>query len=127
MYKQGTISHLAYKQYRNHLTFLIRTAKRNYYNQIFCNFRNNTKIIWKTINELKGKKRLRTNITTLNHNDLILDKPEDIAEAFNEYFCNIAPKLNSKLPPATRNPSEYLQGNYTGSMLILPITVNKVS
>ena len=71
MYKQGTISHLAYKQYRNHFTSLIRIAKRNYYNQIFSSFRNNTKIIWKTINELKGKKRIRTNITTLNHNDLI--------------------------------------------------------
>ena len=124
MYKQGTISHFVYKQYRNLLTFLIRTAKQNYYNQIFCSFRNNTKKIWKTINEMRGKKRLKTKITTLNHNNLILDKPEDIAEAFNEHFSNIAPKLNSKLPPATRNPCEYMQGNYAGSMLILPVTVN---
>ena len=122
MHKLGTISHNYYKRYRNNLTQVIRLAKSNHYRQIFCNFRNNTKKIWQTINEIRNNKHVKNNVSTLQHNNLTLDNPSDIAEAFNNYFCNIAPELNSKLPKTNRNPVHYLKGNFPNSMLFPIIT-----
>ena len=120
MHKLGTISHNYYKRYRNNLTHIIRVAKSNHYRRIFCNFRNNTKKIWQTINEIRNNKHLKDNVTTMQHNNITLNNPTDIAEAFNNYFCNIAPELNSKLPQTNRNPVHYLKGNFLNSM-VLPI------
>ena len=58
----------------------------------------------------------------MQHNDTILDNPTDIAEAFNDYFCNIAPELDKKLPKTDRNPIHYLKGNYINSMLVPTVT-----
>ena len=122
MHKQGLVSHNHYKLYRNNLTRITRVAKSNHYRQIFCNFKNNTKKIWQTINEIRNNKHSKHNVTTLKLNDTTLDKPMDIAEAFNNYFCNIAPELDSKLPKTDRNPIHYLKGNYINSMLLPTVT-----
>ena len=122
MHKLGTISFNYYKHYRNNLTQVIRVAKSNHYRQIFCNFRNNTKKIWQTINEIRNNKHVKQNVTSLQHNNLILDNPIDIAETFNNYFCNIAPELNTKLPKSNINPAHYLKGNFLNSMQLPIIT-----
>lgn len=49
-----------------------------------------------------------------NHN---LDNPCAIAEAYNDYFGNIAPELNSKLPRSNRNPVNYFANNFLNSLL----------
>lgn len=119
-YKLGIITHNHFKQYRNTLTQVIRFAKINYYRQIFSNFRNNTKKIWQTINELKGNTYNKNSINTLHYKDSILSNPLEISEAFSSYFSNIAPELDSKLPQSNKNPKDYLKGNYPNSM-VLPI------
>ena len=124
MYKLGTVTHNFYKQYRNNLTQVIRAAKSNHYHRIFCNFKNDTKKIWKTINELRNSKLSKNNLTSLQYNDNIFDNPKDIAEAFNNYFCNIAPELNSKLPKSPKNPVHYLKGNYPNSMILPAISTH---
>ena len=122
MFKLGTVTHNYYKQYRNNLTQVIRAVKYNHYHKIFCNFKNNTKKIWQTINELRNSKQSKNTITSLHHNDNIYDNPKDIAEAFNTHFCNIAPELNSKLPNSNINPVHYLKGNFINSMMIPTIS-----
>lgn len=67
MYRLGIISHDIFKQFRNKLTQVIRTAKTNHYPQIFTNFRHNTKKIWQTINELKGNTYKTAAIKTLQY------------------------------------------------------------
>lgn len=120
MYKMGIISHVYYKQYRNNLTQVIRAAKCNYYLNIFYNFRNNTKKVWKTINEIKGNTSIKSNTKTLHYNNTVFDNPKDISEAFSKYFSNIAPQLDNNLPQSNNNLHDYLQGDYPNSML-LPI------
>ena len=121
-YKLGLITHSFYKHYRNHVTKLIKEAKSNYYHQIFCNFRNNTKIIWKTINEIRNNSNLKHNKTTLQYNNSTLDKPLDIAEVFNNYFCRIASELSDRLPNSHINPTHYLKNNFQNSMLLPAIS-----
>ena len=120
MYKLGTVSHDTFKQYRNILTQAVRSAKTNYYRQIFVNFKNNTKKIWQTINELKGNTRNRNTTNTLFYGNTLFKHPSDIAEAFNHYFSRIAIDLDNNLPYSCTNPKNYLKGNYPNSM-VLPI------
>ena len=117
MYKLGTVSHETFKQYRNYLTQIIRTAKINHYFQIFTNFRNNTKKIWQAINELKGNTNKVNNTKSLQYNNSILNDPSDISEAFSRYFSTIAPELDSKLPINNIEPKNYLKGNFLNSMM----------
>ena len=86
MYKLGTIPHDTFKQYRNVLTQVVRSAKTNYYRQIFMNFKNNTKKIWQTINELKGNSRKRNTTNSLFYDNTLFKHPTDISEAFSKYF-----------------------------------------
>ena len=49
----GTTENLAqYKVYRNKLTHLKELSKRNYFKIIINTYKNDTKLLWKTINDI---------------------------------------------------------------------------
>ena len=122
-FQLGIVDHDLYKNYRNYLNNLIKSTKKHYYLQKFSDFRLNTKKIWKTINELTNAKT-KTNTTTesINYNNQIKNTPQEISEAFNDYFSMIAPELASKLPPTAITHISYLRGNYPHSMVMPIIT-----
>lgn len=127
MYKLGIVSHHIFKQYRNQLTQVVRSAKTNYYRQIFINFKNNTKKIWQAINELKGNFQNKDTIKTLQYDNKVLSDPLDISHAFSNYFSKIAPDLESKLPHSNKNPLDYLKENYPNSMVVPIITTYEMN
>ena len=102
----------------------IRLAKSNYYSKIFSDFKNNTKKIWKTINELKGNIHKRNTIRIIEFDGINHNNSSDIAEAFNHYFINIASQLDQKLSKSCRHPNSYLTGNYPLSMVVPIITTS---
>ena len=121
MHKLGRVNHNTYTQYRNHVTHIVRVAKANYYTNIFRNFKNDTKKIWQTINELSGRQASRTTVPTLTHKYVLHNNSDQIAEAFNEHFSETAMKLNNALPPANRDATVYLQGSYPNFMCVPPV------
>ncbi len=62
-----------------------------------------------------SKNSLKIGTTTLS-------KPFDIAEAFSNYFSNIAPHLNNQLPNSNINPNSYLEGDFPQSMVVPNLT-----
>ena len=125
-YKLGIITFEFYKKFRNNLNNIIKQAKKNYYLQRFSNFKLSTKKLWETINELSNTSPKKQDTThSVIHNDVILDTPINISEAFNEYFTNIAPELANKLPPKVTTHDSYLSGNYPNSMAIPPVTTHE--
>ena len=116
-FKIGIISGNYYKTYRNILNKTIKNAKTQYYMNIFTNFKNNTRKIWITINQL-GNNIKTTNIDHISYNNNMLTNKIDIAEAFNDYYVNIAPELDQNIPPSNTDPLSYLQGNYLASMAV---------
>ncbi|CAB4014726.1 Hypothetical predicted protein [Paramuricea clavata] len=54
--------------------------------------------MWKTINQLTNKKLKTTNINELVIDQKIITKPDQIADAMNNYFNEIVPALASSLP-----------------------------
>lgn len=127
MYKLGTVSYNYFKQYRNQLTQAIRYAKASHYRLIFTNFKNNTKKIWQTINELKGNFHNIDTIKSLQYDNKILNDPSDISQAFSNYFSRIAPDLDTNLPSSNKNPRDYLKGNYPNSMVLPIITTHEMN
>jgi len=64
-------------------------------------FRVNTRKIWETINELRNNKTEKDSTTlSILHNKQIKNTLEQISDAFNDYFSNVAPELASKLSSA---------------------------
>ena len=77
----------AFKQQRKHVKFLVRQAKKNYFNSIVKANSNNVVSIWKAINSLNNKS-LHKQSSTAN-----FFSPKD----FNDHFLSIADNLSDNM------------------------------
>lgn len=70
-----------YRQYRNNLTKLLRTAKNSYYRNSLKDNQGNPTIHWRTINSLLGR------TSKSSSHEIFLDSPcSNVSNAFNEHF-----------------------------------------
>jgi hypothetical protein len=93
-----------YKTYRNLYNTLIRTSKKNYFEQQLTFHQSNSKKTWELINlaiKRPGKNKLVSSFLNIDGN--IISKPTEVAEKFNTFFVNIATEIESKIPPAIPN------------------------
>ena len=120
-FKIGIVTERQFKDYRNTLNALIKETKKSYYINIFTDYRNDTRKIWNTINEFYKKKNTTENPTFITVDDMNINDPILISEAFNKFYTNIAPKLEQNLPPSTDNPLHFIRGDYPFSMTVPPI------
>ena len=125
-FKIGAIDETYYKNSRNTLNAIIKHAKTSYYMALFSNFRNDTRKIWNAINKLKSNFK-ENDLNSISYNNRILNRPPEIAEAFNEFYTNIAPNMERDLPASDINPIDFLQGDYPQSMLVPPVSPHDVS
>ena len=100
---QSAIRH--FKSYRNTLTHVKELAKKQYFNNQVQNARHNSKLVWKTINDLVRYKKIRSqDITGLEfENDKIIENDSEISKAFNDYFATIGSNLANKIPEPSTN------------------------
>lgn len=115
------------KKYRNYLNTLIKSTKRNYCLRRFSDFRVNTRKIWETIHELSNNKTKKNSTTNSVFYNQIIDAPEQISDAFNDCFSNVAPELASKLPSTQISHKSFLRGNYPNSMAIVITHIDTVN
>ena len=106
-----------YKHYRNHLNNIIRSSKRDYFLNYFERYKNNIRKIWQKINEFKETPKSKRQQKILIDNTLTTDD-NSIADAFNKFYTNIGPSLDSKIPHPARDPLSYLRGNYPHSFAV---------
>ena len=66
-----------YKKYKNKLSHVIKTAKKNYYENEFLKYKNDIKMTWQTINKVLNRNKNREKFKS-EHTD-----PIDIANKFN--------------------------------------------
>ena len=80
-----------YRMWRNKVTKLIREAKTKYYQKVIDE---NQKVgdIWKCLKELVSKNSCNGS-HSLNINGQTFEKETDIANAFHEFFLNLAKRL----------------------------------
>ena len=100
---------LKYKKYKNKLTYLLRIAKKRYYETQIDKNKDNIKFTWKILNSLINRTKKKTlSYPQLHDNGQDITNPEEIANKFCQYFTSIGPNLASKIPPASKSFKEFI-------------------
>ena len=87
----------------------LKKAKSHYIRKSIEENKHNTKQVWKSINQLIGKRSKTTHITVLKtDNDQIITDRTEIAETVNTYFTNIEPDLSSQVPTTNITADVYM-------------------
>lgn len=87
-----------YKYYRTRLTALKRDAQAKYYKDRFEKCQGDLKKCWKVVNEMRHKKRSISFPNYIEVNQQLITDRRAIVNQFNDYFVNIAKKLNDSKP-----------------------------
>ena len=120
--KLGTVNYDEYREYRNKLTSVIRTAKYNYFKNSFRNCISDTRQTWKLIKRLLGQQKFTPMIKRFLVEGREITDSSEIAEEFNNYFVNIADKLDAQLPKVDISPLSYINVDVCSSLFLKPIT-----
>ena len=92
---RGTINKADYTYFSNHLTTLLRRAKRLYYYKLFLRVGIDSSKLWMHINNILGN-RTKTSMVSLKVNDVAL-VGTDMVNYANSYFVNIAGNITNDL------------------------------
>ena len=116
----------AYRLFRNRVTREIKNSKKNYYNSYFETCKNDMKKTWKGIRELINSNSKNNKISQLTDNDKIINDPLDIANKFNDFFTNVGPSLENKIPKSYKSPSFFLKDRNLNNFLLNPTTPEEI-
>ena len=80
---------------RNKVNMEMRHTKSNFFHDKIndCSKSIDPKKTWTVINSLLGKNNKSNNVSELSVNENVISDSKDLAEAFNDYFITIGPKL----------------------------------
>ena len=93
-----------YKTERNRVNVAMRRTKKAYFHDKIkeCSQCWNVKKSWNLINTLLNRNKKATNVNELHIYDSVVVDDKQIADAFNEYFVQIGPKLAAEVSDLTR-------------------------
>ena len=97
-----------YKNYRSKLRNLIRVSEINYFKSKFTNSCGDIKKAWSVINSIRCKKKSTKFPSFSDVNGTIITSRRSICSEFNNYFVNVADKLN-KSKYTTIQPHDFKQ------------------
>ena len=103
--------HKTFTDYRRNLKHIIERAKSSYYCTKINEHEGDMKKTWSIINELRGKQKTTIKPQFVIDNQRIIER-RIIANKFNDYFVNIATKMNdeaynSNKPRDSNSSTEY--------------------
>ena len=118
------ILHQEYKTYRNSLSTLLKQRRKFYYNNYFRNNIYNIKDTWKGVKSIISSNTKESGYPKIiiNNKGEYLTNPNDIANQFNNFFCSIAPTLQSNIKPHFKSFHHYLTAPCKESFLTSPCT-----
>ena len=108
-----------YKRYKNKLTFLLRNAKKHYYEGKIEIAKTNVNDTWTIVNEVvNGKIKLSKKPPhSLKINNQDVSNPVQIANhLICDYFTNIDPIFANKITASPQSHQSYLSGNFVNSI-----------
>ena len=92
---------IKYLNYKRIFYNLLKKAESDYYRVKFDNRVNDSKYVWKNINELCSFKKNKNNccINKIEQNGKIIESNLEICNIFNEFFSDVGLKLSEKFVP----------------------------
>ena len=101
---------MTYKVYKNKFNHIIRAAKKKYYGEKFKESSSNIKETWATIKQLLNKEN--TLFEPPSHfveAGKTITNPYKIACGFNDFFVNVGPTIEGKIPTPSGSPLDYIE------------------
>ena len=101
----------------------------NYYKEKVKEYKNNTKMLWKTINNvIKKTKHNESIISLISINGVKTYDPHKIAQEFGNFYLNLGANLASKIEKGKYNINDYLDkiSQNTGSLVLKGVTIKEV-
>ena len=85
-----------YKKMKKFVNIHIKKAKSKYYTAYFKKFSSNSKKQWQMVNSILNRNsKKKVKISKIRYKDSDITDSQEIANSFNDYFCNIAEKLKA--------------------------------
>ena len=104
------------------ITNLIRSSKKNFYQNYFQEHQSNAKKTWEGIrNVLNVSKKDLSSPSKLTVDDVDIFDPKIISEKFNDFFVNNGNKVEAKIPQPKSSFMTYLKNRVGNSMFITPV------
>ena len=119
--------HIKYKQYRNLISTLLKRSKCLYFTKFFNDNLNNLKNTWKGIKNLISLKNVsHSSPSSIYYNNKTVTSPFEIANAFNNYFSNIALDIQSSIKYSAKEFHEFLPPLNIKSFFLSPTDKNEI-
>lgn len=99
------------KTYSRIFKHVCREAKSKYINKKIKDSENKIKTVWNIINQETGKVKSRENSFSLNINGVVISKPLEVADAFQDYFSTIPSKTTRTLNSSSVLAEHLLKSN----------------
>jgi len=116
-----------FKNYSNSYKSLCRAAKRRYYSSKIEKFRNDSKKTWEVVREVLGSVKDKSNIPSyFSDNGSIIQGSYNIAQGFNNFFCEIGPKLAESIPSSSKSYKDYLGNEIEENFVFKNITIDAI-
>ena len=98
-----------YRVYNNMLQCLKRTSKVLYYTEMCTKHKNNTKHLWKIVNEVVATTNDKTNIIDCLKIDNVKNyNPQEIANTFGDYFATVGKKFAGRIKKSKESISNLI-------------------
>ena len=102
-------------------------AKKDYYRNKFSLCYGDGRSTWKTINSLLNNKRQKQKIVSLLDNEgNEFSEPRQMADAFCNYFSNVADNLDASIPQTNTDPMSFMPDPIPQSFVLNPSTNQEV-
>ena len=119
-----------YKEYRSTLQRIKRRSKKDYFSKKCIEFKNNTKNLWRTINNIiKNNRDKASTINYLKIDKLKITNAQLITNEFARFFSSVGEKIASKSGNSNIGLDEYLSKipNQKNSVFLTPCTEQEIN
>ena len=86
---------------------IIECKKKKYNEEQLIKYKNETKLLWSTLNEIMNKRARKNSLLPKkfagNNSEEMITNPHEIADKFNEYFINVGSDSKTRTLRYTRN------------------------
>ena len=115
-----------YKAYRNRLHHLLRTAERQYYQDLIMQHKDNIKKSWQVIKSIINKRKYCPVNLKFKYNGDVISDGKTVANKFNKFFVNVGESLANEIPSIDRCPSEYIKVEISENFSVSAVTEDEI-
>ena len=120
--RQNLITQAVNNSLKNKVNQAVRKAKTEYLRMKFGSFRNDMRRTWDLIRTVLSQTKKNNTIKYILFNNVEVFDQLEMANLFNEYFCQIPVELEAKIPSSRLNPLDFVT-KVDASIFLKPVSI----